>query len=167
MTGVFVREEARLDVSFSAAQAGLAGLASGGWLTRASKAAYGAGFTGLARVGPVGSVKGLSKVVEVQIQDLVVHPDSARLALRWEANGPGSSLFPALDADLVLTPAGERATKLTLEGVYRPPLGAIGAGLDRAVLSRVATATVRDFVDRMAQAISVPAAQRSAGGPPA
>jgi hypothetical protein len=48
--------------------------------------------------------------------------------------------------------------------VYRAPLGAVGAALDRAVLWRVAAATVRRFVHRLAEAIADPAA---ATAPPA
>ena len=60
--------------------------------------------------------------------------------------GPGSRLFPVLDADLTLTPAAEHAALLTLAGTYRPPLGSLGAGPDRLLLHRVAEATVRGEV---------------------
>jgi hypothetical protein len=43
---------------------------------------------------------------------------------------------------------------LTLTGVYRPPLGTVGAGLDQAILHRVAVATIRDFLGRVGAAIS-------------
>ncbi len=157
MGRVFVHEETPLAVSFAAAQDGLSGLARGSMLMTASQAAYGAGITGLTRVGPMGSVRGLSRLVKVRIGDPVVYRDSARLALRWEATGAGSSLFPALDADIVLTRDGEQATVLSLSGVYRPPLGSFGASLDQVLLSRVASATMRDFLGRVAQAISAPA----------
>jgi hypothetical protein len=62
--------------------------------------------------------------------------------LRWEATGPAGGLFPVLDADLLLGPAGLEKTCMTLNGCYRPPLGRLGAGLDRAVLHRVASATI-------------------------
>jgi hypothetical protein len=39
-----------------------------------------------------------------------------------------------LDADLTMTPAGAGQTLMTLNGAYRPPLGGIGAELDRVVL---------------------------------
>ena len=52
--------------------------------------------------------------------------------------------------------AGELfATTLTLTGVYRPPLGSVGAGLDQAILHRVATATIRDFLARVGAAITM------------
>jgi hypothetical protein len=40
------------------------------------------------------------------------------------ATGPGGKLFPALDADIWLTPAGEYSARLSLAGAYRPPPGA-------------------------------------------
>jgi hypothetical protein len=103
-------------------------------------------------------VPGISRLVEVQFRDLVLNEGGAGLALRWDVTGPGGALFPALDADITLTPAGDTATTLALAGTYRPPLGALGAGLDRAILNRVAGATVRDFLNRLAAAIVPPPA---------
>jgi hypothetical protein len=154
---MFVRHEMRLDLDFRAAQARLADLASSGSLLPAAHHAYGEGTTGLARVGPLGSVRGMSKLVEVRFQDPVARADSAHLALRWEATGPGGVLFPALDADITLTPDGEQVTVLELAGVYRPPAGIAGGQLDRAVLRRVADATIRAFVSRVAEFITDPA----------
>jgi len=155
--GVFVGDEVLLDVSFVAARARLANLTRGGSLLSVSEGAYGEGIAGLARVGPLGSAPGISRLVEVHARDLAETSDSARLALRWAATGPGGRLFPALDADLTLRSAGEQATVLALIGAYRPPLGGLGAGLDRAILHRVATATIRAFLGRVADAIVRPA----------
>jgi hypothetical protein len=90
----------------------------------------------------------------VEFGELVEHDDSVQLALRWDVAGPGGGLFPALDADITLARAGGLATTLTLTGVYRPPLGSVGAGLDQAILHRVAVATIRDFLSRIGTAIS-------------
>jgi hypothetical protein len=151
---MFVAAEMGLDLSFPAASAGLADLARGGSLARVSQAAYGDGLTGLARVGPLGAAPGLSKLVQVHVLNVVNRGESAVLALRWEATGPGGKLFPALDADIWLTPAGEHPTRLSLVGVYRPPLAVLGAGLDRAVLHRVADATVRSVLARVADVLA-------------
>jgi hypothetical protein len=159
LTGlVFVGGEALLDVSFAAARIGLVSVIRGGALLTASQDAYGEGVVGLARVGPVDSVPGLSRLVEVKFREPVTHGDSVVVALRWEAVGPGSGLFPALDADITLARAGENATSLRLDGAYRPPLGVLGAGLDRAILHQVATATIRGFLDRLGETIAHPAA---------
>ena len=97
---------------------------------------------------------------------MAIHEDFAIEALRWEATGPGGALFPALDADIKLTPAGEDATMLTVAGIYRPPLGGLGAGLDRAIMHRVAQATIRAFTHHIGSAIAHPAAAPAAGHTP-
>jgi hypothetical protein len=153
---MFVSAEALVDLGFPAAAAGLADLARAGLLTGVSQAAYGDGLTGLARVGPLGEVPGVSKLVEVHVLDVVTRGQSAVLAMRWQATGPGGGLFPALDADIWLTPAGEHSARLSLAGVYRPPLGALGAGLDRAVFHRVADATARSLLARVADVLARP-----------
>ena len=143
-----------MKVSFAAARARLVNLTRGGSLMSASKDAYGEGITGLLRVGPLGSAPGMSRLVTVHFQDLVTRGQTAVLPLRWEATGPGG-VFPALDAHISLTAAGEEATVLRLDGTYRPPLGTLGAGLDAAIMHRVATATVRGFLSRIADAIAI------------
>jgi hypothetical protein len=154
---VFVGDEVLLDVGFAAARARLANLPRGGSLLSVSEDAYGEEITGLARVGPLGSAPGVSRLVEVHARELAESDHTAGLALRWAAAGPGGGLFPALDADLTLRPAGEHATVLALVGTYRPPLGPLGAGLDRAILHRVAAATIRNFLNRVGDAIVRPA----------
>jgi hypothetical protein len=163
---VFVGDEVLLDVTFAAARAGLANLARGGSLLSVSEDSYNGGFTGLVPVGPLGSSPGLSRLVQVHFRDLTERNDSAGLALRWEALGPGGGLFPVLDADMMLNPSGKQATLLTLAGAYRPPLGSLGAGLDRAILHRVAAATIRNFINRVAAGITGHAAIAESGTSP-
>ena len=106
-----------MDLGFPAAAAGLADLARGGLLTGVSQTAYG---DGLARVGPLDETPGMSMLVQVYVLDVVTRGGAAVLALRWQATGPGGKLFPALDADIWLTPGGEHSARLSLAGVYRP-----------------------------------------------
>ena len=153
---MFVAAAMGLDLSYPAAAARLANLARGGPLSRASKGTYGDGLTGLVWVGPVGAVPGVSQLVQVHVRDVLTRGESAVLALRWQAAGPGGRLFPALDADTSLTPAEERSARLSLAGVYRLPLDALGAGLDRAVFHKVADATVRSLLARVADVLGPP-----------
>jgi len=153
---MFVREELVLDVGFDNARARFANLTQGGWLDGVSAAAYDHGLERLIRVGPLGSVPGMSKLVRVHVRDLVTRGDTAVLTLRWETTGHGSRLFPALDADITLTPAGAGKTRVSLAGVYRPPLAGLGAGLDKAILHRVAAATIRSMLGRVATAVTNP-----------
>jgi hypothetical protein len=159
---VFIGTEIRLEVGLAAARARMADLADGGLLEGVSQHAYDAWTTGLARVGPLGATPGVSRLVQVHIRALEPHGDSATWAMRWQATGAAGSLFPALDADIRLSPAGQDATILAVSGVYRPPLGGLGAGLDRVVMNRIARASIRAFARQLGTAVTsahvVPAA---------
>jgi hypothetical protein len=147
---VFAGDEIPLEVSFAAARDRLARLADSGALVSTSEDAYSQERTGIMRVG----AGGLSKLVRVQVQVLSGSDTSAGLAIRWEATGSGGVLFPVLDADINLIPAGEHGCILGMTGSYRPPFGPLGEALDRAVLHRVATATMRSFLNQLAAQIS-------------
>jgi len=99
----------------------------------------------------------VSKLVLVRFGDLAVHEDFAVGAVRWEATGPGGALFPVPDADIRLTRAGDDVTVLEVSGVYRPPLGNLGAELDRVMMHRVAQARPRTFTHHIGAAITDPA----------
>lgn len=143
-------DEVLLELSFPLARARLGALTRGGLLMSASDDAYGSEITGLMRVGPAG----ITRLVTVQFRDLPERANTTGLALRWEVTGPGGALFPVLDADLELIQAGPETTWLTLNGAYRPPLGALGQALDRAMLHRVASATIRSFLSRIAAGLN-------------
>lgn len=150
---MFFVDEVRLPVSLPVARARLANLT----LISASEDAYRDGVTSLARVGPKGSVLGLSRAVTVSCTGLVTDGVRSVLGLRWEAAGPGGDLFPVLDADITLTADGDEAAWLRLGGVYRLPLDALSAELDAAIIKQIAAATIRSFVARVADALAYPA----------
>jgi hypothetical protein len=152
--GMFVGDEVRADVSVAVATARLEHLFGTSSLIRASYAAWG---EGIARIGPVGPVPGLSKLVRVQVREPVRHGQVTVFTLRWEATGTTERLFPVLDADITLVADGDDATLVGLEGVYGAPAGTAGGILDRALLHRVAASTVRSFLSRIAAAICDPA----------
>ena len=163
---MFVGDEVRLDVSFPVARERLSRLTEDGTVLSTSEDAYGHESAGLARVGIVG----VSKLVRVQVRELAWTDRVAGFAVRWEASGAGGNLFPVLDADIRLTPAGGDVTLLTMTGAYRPPLGSLGEALDRAILHRVAAATIRSFLTRVAAQITgqpgaAPAAAPNGAGP--
>ena len=72
--------------------------------------------------------------------------------MTWRATGP-ANLFPVLDAELEFASLGAQLTQLSLNGRYQPPLGLVGLTIDKALLSRVAEATIKDFIDRLARAL--------------
>jgi hypothetical protein len=151
---MFVGHEMTLAAAYPEARAGLVGLTHGGWLSDASGDAYAEGLAGLVRVGPFGELPGTSKLVRVLLLEPVERENSLTLSLRWEATGPMGRLFPVLDANIILMPAGENASQLALAGAYRPPLAAVGERLDRMLLNRAASATVRSLLGRIAETIA-------------
>jgi hypothetical protein len=150
---MFASDERVLPVSFAAAATRLAGVASGRDLREASGSLYQDGIEYLLRVGPLGAVPGASRLVRVQFTDPVRRDGTMTVGLRWEAAGVTGGLFPALDADIRLYDDGDDRVRLSLTGSYRPPLGALGAGLDRLVLNTVATATIKALLTTIAAAV--------------
>jgi hypothetical protein len=84
--------------------------------------------------------------------------DQTSVPITWEATGaPG--LFPKLEGDLVIASLAPHLTQIALRGSYTPPFGAVGRALDRSLLHRIAEASVRSFVERLARAIEDERAQ--------
>ena len=103
-----------------------------------------------ARVGPSDS---LAREVNLEIGVAEIYSSGLVYPIHWTATG-ATLLFPELRADLVLSKDGSTRTALTLKGTYQPPLGMLGRIADRAGLGRVAEATVRHWIDRLALALS-------------
>jgi hypothetical protein len=129
-------------------------LASDGVRLGASEYAYRRGITGL--IQAAGPAAALTRLAGVEPGDLAETDGRARLWLRWHATGPGSALFPALDADLTLSPAGEQTTVFAVAGVYRLP-DQVAAGLDPDMVRCLAEVTIRSFITRLACALTHPA----------
>lgn len=150
---MFASESRVVPVSFAVAASRLEELARGRLLHGVSEHVYRGGVEYLLRVGPAGAVPGVSRLVRVRFAEPSHHDGAMGLALRWEAIGAAGGLFPALDADIRLASDDEGRSTVTLTGSYRPPLGALGARLDRLVLHTVATATISTLLTRIAAAL--------------
>jgi hypothetical protein len=122
------------------------------WLPGLATEAHGRGEDLLADVG-FGQALRLHRQVQLEIGSPVGAATKTVVPFRWTAPRP-ARLFPDLDADLEIAPLGPRRCQLAISARYVPPLGLVGRALDRAVLSRVAEATVKDFLDRVAERIS-------------
>ena len=106
----------------------------------------------LAEVGfPVDGHR-VCKNVEIEVGRPVASGGKTWIPMAWRATGP-SNLFPILDAELEFASLGTQLTQLSLSGRYQPPLGLVGRAVDKSLLSRVAEATIKDFLDRLARAI--------------
>jgi hypothetical protein len=155
---MFLSDQRMLPISIAAARARLADLVHDGQLCGTSETAYQEGLNHLRWAGPFGNSAALSRLVRVQFLDPVDRTGSVTTGMRWEAIGATGGLFPALDADITLTAEGDQDTRMTLTGVYRPPFGPLGAGLDRMLLHKVATATIHSLMTRLSRALEGAAA---------
>jgi hypothetical protein len=91
--------------------------------------------------------------VEIELGETMRFPSKTILPMSWRPVG-GESLFPSLEADVEVAALGVKRTQLSISARYRPPLGVVGQVIDRALLHRVAEATLKDFLDRAGEAIS-------------
>ena len=121
------------------------------WLTGIASKANFRGDALLAEVGFGEDVR-VARQVAIEFGQPVRIAGKTVLPLRWTATG-SAGLFPSLEADLEVAPLAENHTQLAMSARYVPPLGSIGRMIDRAVLFRVAEATLKDFLDRVGGAL--------------
>lgn len=79
---------------------------------------------------------------------------TSTFSLHWEPLGLSRRALPALDAEVGVTPIDETACLLSIVARYTVPFRGVGVVADRAVMSRVADATVRALLRQWADAIS-------------
>jgi hypothetical protein len=105
----------------------------------------------LAKVGVQVGRLPIYKHVQLTLGELpsAIPTDRVMLPVSWEAVG-GPPLFPALEGTLHVQPAEAGSTRLTLNARYDPPLGKLGELIDHALMHRLAQATIKDFVERLA-----------------
>jgi hypothetical protein len=121
------------------------------WLRGLASEANYRGDMLLADVGFGGRVR-VARQVAVELGAPVHTAGKTVLPLRWVPTG-AAGLFPALEADLEVAPLASNRTQLAMSARYVPPLGPIGHAIDRAVLYRIAEATLKDFLDRVGDAL--------------
>lgn len=104
----------------------------------------------LAEVGFAVDTRRIGKEIEIGLGAPYRFPSKTVLPMTWRATGP-ERLFPQLEADIEVASLGEDRTQLSISASYRAPMGTVGRALDRALLHRVAEATVKDFLDRVGE----------------
>jgi hypothetical protein len=122
------------------------------WLPTLATSANHRGDRLLAEVGFGDDVR-IARTVALTVGTPTRMPAKTVIPLGWSASGP-AGVFPALDADLEIAPLEDGRCQLAISARYEPPLGAVGRAIDRAVLARVAEATVKDFLDRVRDSIA-------------
>lgn len=162
-SGVAVRDRVQVELPHASVVAQMS--AGPGWLTPLAREAHADGERLRLRLG-LGTFNWLGKTVLVNLGSPAGEAETFRVPLSWEATGtPG--LFPQLEAELAVTAVDPERAELTLTGRYHPPLGRAGHTLDDALFHRLATATVRAFLLRVARSLEEggTAGARRRGGP--
>jgi hypothetical protein len=103
----------------------------------------------LAEVGFTVAERRISREVAISFREPRRLGSRTLVPMTWEATGPDGFL-PTLEGDLEVAPLGPSRTQLSISVMYTPPMGGLGRALDRALLHRVAEATVKDFLERVA-----------------
>lgn len=143
---MFVADEVGVPLAIEAARARLLAYLRIDGLQEPSEDACEVGRDLLLRAG----VGAFSKQMLVQLLRPYQHDGVLVVPVRWVATGATGAMFPQLDGNLELAEASTGQSALRLNGAYRPPLAAVGGGLDRLLLHRVADATIRRFLQDVA-----------------
>jgi hypothetical protein len=98
------------------------------------------------------------KKVQVDFGDPVRTTTWAVVPISWKATFP-QNLFPAMNGKIELAPSSHSQTRLTVSGMYEPPLGKVGEQLDESLMHRIADGTVRELAEAIAEMLN-----RSAAG---
>jgi hypothetical protein len=151
MAGMFVRAFTDVPAAFDVAEEALL-RAPETWVPGLASDADFRGENLLAEVGVGPPGRRIDKRVEITMGRPMRFPSKTVVPVTWRATGP-KGLFPELDGDLEIAPFGPSHSQLSLSARYTPPLGLAGKVVDRALLHRVAEATVKDFVERTAEAL--------------
>jgi len=120
------------------------------WLSDLAQDSVSAGARLSADVGLNLGPRRIHRPVDVLLGAPIRLSGATVLPVTWVAH-TRACLFPRLEADLEVAPMGARRSQLAINVRYQPPLGTVGVVADRALLHRVAEATIKDFMDRAAQ----------------
>lgn len=133
------------------------------WMPHLAGHATESGEHVLARVGfKLGAIP-VRKRVELRLGERQQVGDWLRFPISWKATFP-SGLFPVFEGQLELVPLGPDRTRVAVAGYYTPPLSEVGDQLDSLLLHNVAEATIKDFVESLAQRLGSSPGRSTARG---
>lgn len=98
----------------------------------------------------------MRKRVVVEVGSPVFAGNWTEIPVTWKATFP-QKLFPVLVGKVELAPIEPSVTRLTVSGVYEPPLGKIGEQLNELLMHNVAEGTVKEIAESIAQRVDTEA----------
>ena len=90
------------------------------------------------------------KRIKVEFGESIETSTVAVVRVSWKATFP-QALFPKMEGKVSLSRAGKSSSRLTVSGLYVPPLGRLGEELNEALLHRVADRTVENLAESIAR----------------
>ena len=142
---MFVQHSVHIDRPIEAVSAALAE-GPGKWLPRFDGPDH-------AEVGPQIAGLGLRKKVAFEVGEALTAGDWIGVPVKWQATFV-KRLFPVMAGRVELSPVDPHTTRLTVSGMYQPPLGDLGKQLDDALMHKVAEATVKDLAKSIAERLA-------------
>jgi hypothetical protein len=118
------------------------------WMPAMAQHANGHGVKLLSELGFDVGKRRIGRPIEVKLGVPTRTAGVTLLPVRWRA-ATKAGLFPELEGQLEIAKLGLTTTQVGLSASYEPPLGLVGKIADRALLHRVAEATVQDFMTRI------------------
>jgi len=93
------------------------------------------------------------KRVELELGEPVRTDTWTVIPISWKATFP-QKLFPMMTGRIELAPVDKDVTRLTVSGMYDPPLGHVGRQLDEALMHKVAEGTVHELAESIAERLA-------------
>ena len=107
---------------------------------------------GVAKVGVHVAGVPVRKRVAVELGEPVTTSGWTEIPISWKATS-FTKLFPVMTGKIALAPVDRDLTRLTVSGIYEPPLGRLGAQLDEALMHSVAEGTVKELAESIASRV--------------
>ncbi len=82
------------------------------------------------------------------------------IPLDWKATFP-EQLFPKMTGRIELAPVDTTVSRLTVSGMYEPPLGKLGKQLNETLMQGVANATVKELAQAIAKRLDAAVAAKA------
>jgi hypothetical protein len=101
-------------------------------------------------VGPRVAGLAIQKKVVIEVGEPLAAGSWTEVPITWSATYI-KRLFPVMTGKVELAPVDARVTRLTVCGMYQPPLGRLGKQFDDALMHRVAEATVKELAESIAE----------------
>jgi hypothetical protein len=100
-------------------------------------------------VGPRVAGVAIQKKVVIEVGEPLAVGSWTEVPITWSATYI-QRLFPVMTGKVEVAPVDARVTRLTVCGMYEPPLGRLGKHFDDALMHRVADATVKELAESIA-----------------